>query len=133
MVQWRLLRRPTNWHLQRKKYNNNVHSQTYKYIKFKVYLPRKHHTFINIGDYRRVLRTDCNSQDMFDSLETAKVACSSDSDCIGIQDASCDSRKYHLCHNIRIYKQYCPYGGCDCGYIKENYHGRFLFYNFSIA
>ena len=99
----------------------------------KVYLLRKHDTFLNIGDYRRVLRTDCYSQDTFNSLERAKLACSSDSDCLAIQDDYCDSQKYYLCKNIIIYKQYCPYGGCSCGYIKESYHGRFLFYTFSIA
>ena len=79
------------------------------------------------------MRTDCYSKDTFDSLERAKVACSSDSDCLAIQDKSCDSRMYYLCQNLLIYKQYCSYGGCDCGYIKENYHGTFLFYNFSVA
>ena len=73
------------------------------------------------------MRTACGmdtNKIKFESLERAKIACSADNDCIAIQDKQCDSEEYTICdQNVRISKTRCSFIGCDCGYLKESFHG----------
>ena len=95
---------------------------------------------IKTGDYRRVMKTACyKTIASYDDLKTAKNACSSDSNCVAIQDDFCDSKPLQDSAITRIYtfrlcrktfhiseKHHCgmEFGwGCNCAYKKQDSYG----------
>ena len=128
MVQYRLFHRTGKWHMQRKTYSflyihkwNKYHNNLLKFC-----FSSSIHLLYNTGEYRRVIETTCGrgSSDI-ETLESAKIACSSDKDCVAIRDDSCDSKKFILCKERYVIRHSC-HGSfvCGCGYIKEDLHGK---------
>ena len=60
----------------------------------------------------------------FESLESAKTACSSNGNCIAIQDIHCDSKAFRLCTKRFNINEKCPIIGCDCVHKKEGSNGK---------
>ena len=84
--------------------------------------------FLKQGEYRRFLKTSCHTgySKIYQSLEDAKTACSSDRNCIAIQDEGCNSKDLRLCAKEFRIRDSCHFTGCSCGYKKENLHSMLI-------
>ena len=86
----------------------------------------KWYSFEFVDEYTRKLQNRCldtNENSLsgsFDSLSTAKHACSESNSCLGVFDRDCDSKSFELCKSIESKSKIS-----DCIYYKKESRGMY--------
>ena len=92
-----------------------------------IFFYKVYHFCFKTEDYERIMKTGCSKQYVqFNSLESAKVACAGDTNCIAIQDYYCNGDSFRICTEGFSLRASCSSiaVGCDCAYKKANLRGK---------